>query len=72
VAFKEDGEKLVGEASKNQVGNNPTNTLYDVRAHSMIPSAERYHTSYVAPVHREGKGRETSDFDFILKEKPRL
>ena len=31
VAFTEDGEQLVGEAAKNQVGNNPTNTLYDVK-----------------------------------------
>ncbi len=28
VAFTEDGEQLVGEAAKNQVGNNHTSTLY--------------------------------------------
>ncbi|EKX31346.1 heat shock protein 70-like protein [Guillardia theta CCMP2712] len=31
VAFSEDGEQLVGDAAKNQVGNNPSNTLYDVK-----------------------------------------
>jgi heat shock protein 5 len=37
VAFTEDGEQLVGEAAKNQVGNNHTNTLY--YAKRMIGSA---------------------------------
>lgn len=31
VAFTGDGEQLVGEAAKNQVGENPENTLYDVK-----------------------------------------
>ena len=31
VAFTRDGETLVGDAAKNQVGDNPTNTLYDVK-----------------------------------------
>ena len=31
VAFTKDGEQLVEEAAKNQVGNNPTNTLFDVK-----------------------------------------
>merc|ERR1719390_165154 len=31
VAFTSDGETLVGDAAKNQVGENPENTLYDVK-----------------------------------------
>jgi heat shock protein 5 len=31
VAFTADGETLVGDAAKNQVGDNPSNTLYDVK-----------------------------------------
>ena len=31
MAFTGDGEQLVGEAAKNQVGENPENTLYDVK-----------------------------------------
>ena len=31
VAFTQDGETLVGDAAKNQVGDNPSNTLYDVK-----------------------------------------
>lgn len=31
VAFTEDGERLVGEAAKNQVAINPTNTAYSVK-----------------------------------------
>jgi heat shock protein 5 len=31
VAFTEDGQRLIGEAAKNQGATNPTNTLYDVK-----------------------------------------
>jgi heat shock protein 5 len=31
VAFTEDGQRLIGEAAKNQGAVNPTNTLYDVK-----------------------------------------
>jgi len=31
VAFTKDGERLIGEAAKNQAHLNPTNTLYDVK-----------------------------------------
>jgi len=31
VAFTPEGEMLVGDAAKNQVGDNPENTLYDVK-----------------------------------------
>jgi len=31
VAFTDDGEKLVGEAAKNQAAMNPSNTLFDVK-----------------------------------------
>jgi heat shock protein 5 len=31
VAFSEDGQRLIGEAAKNQGAVNPTNTLYDVK-----------------------------------------
>ena len=31
VAFAEDGERLIGEAAKNQATINPTNTLFDVK-----------------------------------------
>ena len=31
VAFTQDGETLVGDSAKNQVGDNPSNTLYDVK-----------------------------------------
>lgn len=31
VAFNEDGERLIGEAAKNQVNSNPRNTLFDVK-----------------------------------------
>ena len=34
VAFTPTGEMLVGDAAKNQVGDNPENTLYDVRGYS--------------------------------------
>jgi molecular chaperone DnaK (HSP70) len=40
VAFTADGETLIGDAAKNQVGENPTNTLYDVRFQP--PSSERF------------------------------
>jgi heat shock protein 5 len=31
VAFTENGERLVGEAAKNQISMNPTNTIYDAK-----------------------------------------
>lgn len=31
VAFTQDGETLIGDSAKNQVGDNPSNTLYDVK-----------------------------------------
>ncbi|KAG0230953.1 ATPase with role in protein import into the ER, partial [Actinomortierella wolfii] len=31
VAFKEDGERLVGDAAKNQYASNPTNTVFDAK-----------------------------------------
>jgi len=31
VSFTEDGERLIGEAAKNQATLNPTNTLFDVK-----------------------------------------
>ena len=31
VAFTEDGERLVGDAAKNQAANNTSNTLFDVK-----------------------------------------
>jgi molecular chaperone DnaK (HSP70) len=31
VAYNEDGERLIGEAAKNQVNSNPRNTLFDVK-----------------------------------------
>ncbi|KAG0270701.1 ATPase with role in protein import into the ER [Actinomortierella ambigua] len=31
VAFKEDGERLVGDAAKNQYATNPTNTIFDAK-----------------------------------------
>jgi len=31
VAFTETGERLVGESAKNQAGNNPENTIYDIK-----------------------------------------
>ncbi|KAF9164394.1 ATPase with role in protein import into the ER [Actinomortierella ambigua] len=31
VAFKEDGERLVGDAAKNQYASNPTNTIFDAK-----------------------------------------
>ena len=31
VAFSEDGERLIGEAAKNQATINPSNTLFDVK-----------------------------------------
>jgi len=36
VAFTPEGEMLVGDAAKNQVGDNPENTLYDVRGYSFF------------------------------------
>lgn len=31
VAFTEDGERLIGDAAKNQLTSNPTNTIFDVK-----------------------------------------
>lgn len=31
VAFTESGERLIGEAAKNQAALNPTNTVYDAK-----------------------------------------
>ncbi|KAK0631814.1 78 KDA glucose-regulated protein-like protein precursor [Immersiella caudata] len=31
VAFTKDGERLIGDAAKNQLGSNPRNTVYDIK-----------------------------------------
>ena len=31
VAFTEEGDRLIGDAAKNQAASNPTNTIYDVK-----------------------------------------
>ena len=31
VAFTEDGERLIGDAAKNQLTSNPENTIFDVK-----------------------------------------
>ncbi|KAK4451749.1 hsp70-like protein [Podospora aff. communis PSN243] len=31
VAFTEDGERLIGDAAKNQLGSNPRNTIYNIK-----------------------------------------